>query len=102
MSKDDSSECADKLKALADKTRLAIMLMLQDGPKHVGEIMDQLSAEQSLVSHHLKVLREMKLVVSSREGKRVVYQVAPGVSRDDLKTSIDLGCCSLSFDPEEN
>ncbi|MBD0269509.1 MAG: winged helix-turn-helix transcriptional regulator [Cyanobacteria bacterium Co-bin8] len=91
------SFCARQLRILADQTRLAVVQMLMEGPKHVGELNRRLDLEQSLLSHHLKVLRREGLVVSSREGKAVLYQLAPGVQIGSAK-ALNLGCCSLSFE----
>lgn len=95
----ESTGCVSKLKALADTTRLAVMESLMDGPLHVGELADSLGVEQSLLSHHLRVLREMGLLVAERDGKAVLYALAPGV--EGAGKSRHLGCCRLSFEAEE-
>jgi ArsR family transcriptional regulator, zinc-responsive transcriptional repressor len=92
-----SSDCADKLKLLADTTRLAVLESLMDKPKRVGELMDLLGIEQSLLSHHLALLREAGLVEGHRDGKSVLYQLAQGVENTTAGKSLDLGCCQLSF-----
>ena len=93
----DSSLCADKLKLLADPTRLAVVESLMEKPKHVNELIRLLSVEQSLLSHHLAILREAGLVEAVRDGKAVLYQLAPGVESATAGKSLDLGCCQLSF-----
>lgn len=92
-----STDCADKLKVLADTTRLAVLESLMDTPKRVGELMDLLGVEQSLLSHHLALLREAGLVEGKRDGKSVLYQLAKGVESATTGKSLDLGCCQLSF-----
>ena len=67
------------LKSLADETRLAIIRQLLDGPRSVQELNTLLGVEQTLFSHHLKILRQIGLVVSERSGTRVIYQLAAGV-----------------------
>ncbi len=89
--------CADKLKILADPTRLAVIESLMDHPKHVSELVDTLDIEQSLLSHHLAQLREAGLVQATREGKAVLYELAPNVSKATKDKALDLGCCQLSF-----
>lgn len=91
------SFCADKLKTLADSTRLAVLELLWSGPKHVGEMNAVLGLEQSLLSHHLKVLRDKGFVEAKRDGKAVQYYLAPTV-RTNAGKALDLGCCLLSFD----
>lgn len=92
-----STDCADKLKILADTTRLAVLESLMEKPKRVGELMELLGVEQSLMSHHLALLREAGLVESIREGKSVLYQLAENVESATTGKSLDLGCCQLSF-----
>ena len=89
--------CADKLKVLADTTRLAVLEALMEKPQYVNELMDRLHVEQSLLSHHLAQLRDARLVEGRRNGKAVLYQLAPGVSRATRGKAIELGCCQLSF-----
>jgi len=89
--------CADRLKVLADETRLAVLRQLLVGPKHVGEINDVIGVEQSLLSHHLRVLRDAGLVVAERDGKAVRYQLAPDVAKSTAGDAVNLGCCLLSF-----
>ena len=97
MSHDDTNGCATKLKALADPTRLAVIEALMDGPRHVGELVDLLGVEQSLLSHHLRVLREIGLLQAERDGKAVLYALAPGVEGAPADKTLQLGCCQLSF-----
>ncbi|MFQ5877041.1 MAG: ArsR/SmtB family transcription factor [Acidobacteriota bacterium] len=91
-------DCADKLKLLADTTRLAVIEILMTGPKHVGEMNAVLRLDQSLLSHHLRVLRDGGLVTATRDGKEVLYSLTPGVEAARSGRAIDLGCCRLSFD----
>ncbi len=90
--------CASLLKVLADETRLAVVQQLLDGPLHVSEINDVLQLEQSLLSHHLKVLREAGLVLSERDGKAVMYRLAPQMVSARQGKAINLGCCLISFE----
>ena len=90
--------CASRLKVLADETRLAVIQQLFAGPKHVADMNAELHMDQSLLSHHLKVLREAKLVVARRDGKAVLYALAPGVAAANSGRSVDFGCCQLSFE----
>jgi ArsR family transcriptional regulator len=91
--------CAEKLKVLADRTRLAVMECLMDGPSHVGKLAEILHVEQSLLSHHLKVLRRAGLVVAHRDGKAVLYRLEPETQVSAPGRAINLGCCQLHFEP---
>ena len=88
--------CAQRLKVVAEPHRLAILKFLFSGPQPVGMINAHLPIEQSLLSHHLKVLRQQGLVESSRQGKAILYQLAADV-RSTSGEGIDLGCCTVSF-----
>ena len=92
-----SITCAARLAVLADPTRLAVIEALLEGPRNVGEINKGLRVPQNLLSHHLKILRDAGLVVSTREGKAVRYAIAPGVELRRSHKAINLGCCSLTF-----
>lgn len=90
--------CVQKLKILADKTRLSVLALLMECPKHVGEINQVLQIEQSLLSHHLKVLRQEGFVTAVRDGKAVLYHLADTLQPSDGIKGLNLGCCILRFD----
>lgn len=94
----DEVSCASILKVLADETRLAVIELLLSGPMHVGEINGSLDVEQSLLSHHLRVLRDAGLVTAEREGKQVLYSLARSIQGKRRGRAINLGCCLISFD----
>ncbi|MFQ5670179.1 MAG: ArsR/SmtB family transcription factor [Acidobacteriota bacterium] len=92
-----SSTCVGRLKVLADETRLSVLEALMERPRHVGSLGREVGVGQSLLSHHLRVLREAGLVEARRDGRAVLYCLAPGVEGAVSGKSIDLGCCRLSF-----
>jgi DNA-binding transcriptional ArsR family regulator len=61
---------ASWFRALGDPTRIAILHLLATAgrPMSVGEIVDTVDVGQSTVSHHLKVLREVRFVLVERTG----------------------------------
>lgn len=61
------------LKALAHKTRLAIVAELLKAEKCVGDIEGRLDARQSNISQHLSVLRWAGIVACRTEGKTRCY-----------------------------
>lgn len=63
--------------ALGDPTRQAIFDRLSDGPRPVGVLAAGLPVSRPAVSQHLKVLKDVGLVVDRREGTRRLYQVDP-------------------------
>jgi len=62
-------------KALADKTRLKILLLLDIREMCVCEIMVALNLTQPTASHHLGILEDVGLVKDRREGKWVFYSL---------------------------
>jgi len=65
------------LEALGDRTRQAILDILLDGPRSVGELSDRLPVSRPAVSQHLRVLAEAGLVRYTTEGTRHLYRVHP-------------------------
>ena len=98
--KAQSPTCAEKLKVLAETTRLSVLESLMESPKHVNELVSTLKIEQSLLSHHLAQLREAGLVQATRDGKAMLYELAPNVTTATGGKALDLGCCQLSFPVE--
>ncbi len=89
--------CADLLKVLADETRLAVARELMRGERFAGDLCRSLEIEQSLLSHHLRILREAGIVESERHGKAVLYRLSPAVESKRRGDALDLGCCRLTF-----
>jgi ArsR family transcriptional regulator len=69
-----------RLKAMADEKRLRILSLLAGGERCVCELQDELDAGQSLLSHHLKALKDAGLVTDRRSGRWVHY----ALNRDAL------------------
>jgi len=65
----------DIIKALADKNRLKIVELLSKKPLCVCEIERDLDLPQNLVSHHLAVLKEAKIVENCKCGKNNYYSL---------------------------
>ena len=63
------------LKVISDKNRLMILTFLAKDKKCVCEIWKYLDLPQNLVSHHLKVLKNFKLISSQKEGSKVIYWI---------------------------
>ena len=59
--------------ALADETRLRLMVALLDGDATVTGLSEELGVEQPRVSSHLAVLKNVGLVSVARQGRQRVY-----------------------------
>ena len=97
---DNDISCAELLKVLADDTRLSAVQLLMYQPLHVHELNDELQLDQSLLSHHLRVLRDAGIVEAERDGKAMLYRLSPEVEAKRKGPAIDLGCCRLVFEKE--
>jgi ArsR family transcriptional regulator, lead/cadmium/zinc/bismuth-responsive transcriptional repressor len=68
----------ERLKALADPTRLAIATALIEADELCGcDLAWIVERSQGLVSHHLRTLHASGLVHSRRDGKMVLYALTP-------------------------
>ena len=85
------------MKILSDETRLKILFLLRNGELCVCKIFDALNLSQSLVSHHLAVLREHNLVNDRREGKWIYYSI----NKETLKKFNDLYMAVFDVDKVE-
>jgi ArsR family transcriptional regulator, nickel/cobalt-responsive transcriptional repressor len=92
-----SSTCAKILRVLAEQTRLDVVIRLLDGPLHVHELNAGLDIEPTLLSHHLRTLRDAGLVVARRDGKAVLYALSPRMMSARHGRTLDLTCCKLRF-----
>ena len=68
--------------ALADPNRRAVLELLLERPRPVGELVEQLGLSQPGTSKHLKVLREAGLVQVRQDANRRVYALDPGPIRE--------------------
>jgi DNA-binding transcriptional ArsR family regulator len=66
---------AQTFQALADPTRARIVYALTRGEHSVGEIAAIAQVSPSATSHHLKSLRDLRIVRSRRDGNRIYYTV---------------------------
>ncbi len=96
----NSKDCAGVLRAMGDDTRLRILQALLHRERCVNEIAQKLNLPQPHVSHHLQILRNVKLVEGQRDGQRICYRLLPEIRAslaDQKNPAIDLGCCRISF-----
>lgn len=64
----------EMLRAIAHPIRIAIIdLLHREEELTVTEIYESLEIEQAIASHHLRILKDKKVVASKREGKNSYY-----------------------------
>lgn len=76
LSQQETEILAETFHLLGDTTRLRILLFCLSGVRSVGEIATELALSQSLVSHHLRLLRGARLVRGERRSRQVFYALA--------------------------
>ncbi|MBE2221438.1 MAG: winged helix-turn-helix transcriptional regulator [Anaerolineae bacterium] len=92
---------ANICQALGDPKRILILYALDEQPRHVTALADDLGMPQPTVSRHLRVLRQRNLVSTERNGAAVVYTIQDnriisvldtmrGILRDSLAQQSDM------------
>lgn len=76
VSGDRLAELADLFKLMGDASRLKIIITCLHQPISVMDIAERLELSQSLVSHHLRLLKAARVVRSERRGKQIFYVAA--------------------------
>ncbi len=66
-------QVADTMQALATPSRVLILGRLRESPCSVGALAEAVEMEQSAVSHQLRLLRHLGLVIGERRGRTIVY-----------------------------
>jgi ArsR family transcriptional regulator len=85
-------------RALAEPTRVRILLGLRAGELCVCELSDALDVTQSTLSTHLQVIREAGLVSARRSGKWMYYALHPE-ARPRLEAIFETFHDALESDP---
>jgi Predicted transcriptional regulators len=62
-------------KALADETRIRILYLLSQQELCVCDLAFLLDASLPTISHHLRLLRTLRLVATRRDGKMIFYRL---------------------------
>ena len=65
----------DILKVIGDPSRFKILQYLLEKPRNVSEIVRAVALQQSLVSHHLKILRKNGILSAMRDGPFIHYSI---------------------------
>jgi ArsR family transcriptional regulator len=70
-----AAHVAELFRAFSDTSRVRILFALISQEFNVGMLAEQVGISESAVSHHLRGLRQMRLVQARRDGKEVYYRV---------------------------
>lgn len=75
MYREDLGETSEIFQALSSENRLKILLSLSEGEKCVHELTEQLEMTNSNISHHLRKLKDRRIVEKQKEGKHRYYSM---------------------------
>ncbi len=64
---------AEIFSALSDPSRIRIISALTDGEMNVGKLAEMVGISESAISHHMRGLRQMRIVRARKEGRQVYY-----------------------------
>lgn len=70
-----AAELAELFRTLGDTSRIQMLAALVVGEQNVGALAEQAGISESAASHHLRHLRQMRLVRTRKEGRRVFYML---------------------------
>ena len=70
-----AAHVAELFRAFSDTSRVLILSAIIDHDRSVTALAKIVGISESAVSHHLRGLRQMRLVISRRDGKEVFYRV---------------------------
>jgi DNA-binding transcriptional ArsR family regulator len=70
-----ATSTTDAFNAVAEPRRRQILDLLARGERPVNDLVAALRMSQPLVSKHLRVLRDVGLVVARDEGRRRIYRI---------------------------
>ena len=75
------NDLASTLNILGDPIRLKIVVDLMDHDCSVTGLMQHVNISQPLVSHHLRILRDARIVKATKLGKQVIYSLVDETSK---------------------
>jgi DNA-binding transcriptional ArsR family regulator len=70
-----AAHVAELFSAFSDTSRVRIISVLAQGEKNVGALAEAVGISQSAVSHHMRALRQMRLVWTRKDGRQVFYHL---------------------------
>jgi DNA-binding transcriptional ArsR family regulator len=70
-----AAHVAELFRAFSDTSRVRILSALTQGEMNVGALAAMIGITESAVSHHMRSLRQMRLVQARRDGKEVFYRI---------------------------
>ncbi|WP_228372899.1 ArsR/SmtB family transcription factor [Demequina subtropica] len=76
----DPATAVALLQAAADPVRWTVLERLADGPRCVCDLQEHVDVSSTLLSYHLRILRDAELVTATRRGRWIDYALAADAS----------------------
>lgn len=70
-----AAHVAELFRAFSDTSRVRILSAIMGREMNVSQLANLVGVSESAVSHHMRGLRQMRLVKARRDGKEVFYTV---------------------------
>ncbi len=80
---------AELFRSLADPSRLKILTLLLDGEMNVVSLAEAVGVSEPAISHHLRGLRQMRIVRGRRQGREVFYSLDDDHVADLLQQALE-------------
>lgn len=68
-----ASDVAEIFRALSDTSRIKLLATLIGGETNVGALAEAAGISESAVSHHMRSLRQLRMVRARKDGRQVFY-----------------------------
>jgi DNA-binding transcriptional ArsR family regulator len=85
----EAAQLAELFRALSDPSRVQIVAALTSGELNVGALAETVGISESAVSHHLRGLRQMRLVSARKTGRQVFYSLNDEHIAELYRTGLD-------------
>ena len=89
VNEQEAAQVAELFSALSDTSRVQILSALMQGEKNVGDLAEMVGISHSAVSHHMRHLRQMRLVRARKDGRHVYYCLDDEHVRDLLRRGLE-------------
>ena len=88
---DELERAVQVLRAMAYEHRLHPLLLLRGGEQTPGALAEAVRLEPTLVAHHLRYLREARLITRRRDDRYVYYALAGDAARRLVEEVLHFG-----------
>lgn len=70
-----AGDVAELFRALSDTSRIRLLAALINGELNVGALAQTAGISESAVSHHMRSLRQLRMVRARKDGRQVFYSL---------------------------